>query len=205
MQNYVIRITLILILFLQISACSLLSPVKTPPINTYTLTTKKSSVSVTPRRRTEVLLIAQTTAAPGYQDSNMIYTLRPYELKSFANNRWTAPPAEMLTTLLAESLQASGCFHAVVASPFAGDSQLTLETYLLSLQQEFSGNTSQVRMALRLTLLDNVTHQVLTNQRVEAVVPVAENNPYHGVIAANAAADIVLHKTRRIICQQVKK
>lgn len=201
MKNWITQSVIIIVLCLQISACSLFGPVKTPPINIYTLSAKNSTPVIS-QRRAQVLLIAAPTAIPGYQDTHMIYTLRPYELKSFSYNRWTAPPADMLATLLSQNLQNSGCFRAVVSPPFTGDSDLTLDTRLLNLQQEFSGETSRVRMALQLTLSNNKTHQVITNQRVEAIVPVAVNNPYAGVIAANTAADIVLHKARHIVCRQ---
>lgn len=196
MKNYFL---VIIILSLQIVACSPLSPIKTSPINTYTLSAKNNTPAIS-QNRGKVLLIAAPTAAPGYQNTNMIYTLRPYELKKFSRNRWTAPPADMLATLLLQNLQSSGCFRAVVSSPFAGDSDLTLDTRLLNLQQEFLEKNSQVRIMLQITLLNNKTHQVLKNQRVEAVVLASENNPYAGVVAANKAVDVLLDKIRKMVC-----
>jgi len=195
------RYVILIILSTQLMACSLLSPVKTIPVNTYTLAVSGTGVSLRAPQGRQVLLITAPTAAPGYQTTNMVYTQRPFELSSFAHNRWTAPPAEMLAPLLAQNLQASGCFHAVVSPPFPGNVDLTLDTRLLNLQQEFTGDSSQVRLALQLTLSNNNTHEVLVNQRVEAVVLTGENNPYAGVIAANKAADVVLMKIRKLVCR----
>lgn len=190
----------LLILSLQITACSLTSPVKVTPVNTYTLSATSSISSMRGQENQQVLLITTPIASPGYQTSNMIYTQRPFELNSFAENRWAAPPADMLIPLLTQNLQASGCFRAVVSSPFTGSVDLTLDTRLLNLQQEFKSNTSQVRLALQLTLSNNRTHQVVANQRIEAVIPASSNDPYAGVVAANKAMDVLLRKTRQFVC-----
>jgi cholesterol transport system auxiliary component len=194
------RYLILIVLSLFTAACSPFGPVTTTPVNTYTLTVTGATAKQA-HQGERVLLIAAPTAAPGYQSTSMVYTKRPFELNAFAYNRWTAAPAEMLAPLLMQNLQASGCFRAVVSPPFSGDIDLILDTRLLNLQQEFKDETSQVRLTLQMTLQDNITHQVITNQRIEAVIPAAENNPYAGVIAANKAVDVVLGKIKKVVCR----
>lgn len=186
---------------LCLTACSVLSPIKTPQIHTYTLTSYDASAIS--QRHQGVLLVSTPTAAPGYQSTSMIYTLRPYELKSFAQNRWTAPPADLLAPIVLQNLQASGCFQAVVATPFIGDTDFKLDTQLLRLQQEFRGETSQIHMMLQFTLSNSVTHEVVMDRRIEAVVPTTANDPYAGVIAANKATEILLSRMRQMVCRSM--
>lgn len=193
-----LRYLIILVFGVQITACSLLSPVKTTPINTFALVVKSGPVVASHHPQT--LLVTNPTAIAGYQTNNMIYTARTFERNSFAHNRWVAPPAEMLGPLVVESLQNSGCFRSVISPPSSSNTDLILDTRVLSLQQEFSADTSQVRLALQILLTHNATHQVIKNQRIEVVVPASENNPYAGVIAANKAVDLILEKTREAVC-----
>lgn len=194
------RYLILIILSMLTIACSPFGPVKTKPVNTYTLTATNAGVSHA-RTAGRVLLVTAPTAAPGYQTNAMIYTKRPFELNTFAYNRWAAAPAEMLAPLLVQHLAASGCFRAVVSPPFSGNVDMVLDTQLSNLQQEFKGDTSQVRLTLQITLQNNATHEVITNQRIEAVVPAAENNPYAGVIATNKAVDIALGKIKKVVCR----
>jgi len=194
------RILTLVALSLFSISCTI-SPIRVSPISTYTLAVNTDKIVHT-KHAQKVLLVTAPTAAPGYQSANMIYTTRAFELNSFAQNRWTAPPAAMLAPLLAQKLQASGCLHAVVSPPFAGAGvDLILDTQLLTLQQEFIGNTNQVRLAMQLTLVDNLTRQILVSKTVATIVPADANTPYGGVIAANKATEVVLNKIKQIICQ----
>lgn len=190
----------IIILMVLLSGCSL-GPVKSTPVSSYTLTAGEQTPQPT-RHSKQVLLIATPTAASGYQSADMIYTLDRYELKSFAKHRWVAPPADMLQPLLLQSLQNSGCFGAVVAPPFSGSADLVLDTKILTLQQEFSGNTSQVTLALQTTLSDSTTHKVVLNQQLQTTVSVSVNTPYAGVIAANQATQQLLQEITQRVCHR---
>jgi cholesterol transport system auxiliary component len=192
----------LIILSLVITACSPLGPVKTVPVSTYALSATDAGVSKQASRSSAVLLVTAPTSAPGYQTNNMLYTQRPFELSYFSHSRWVASPAEMLGPLLVQSLQASGCFRAVVSPPFSSHADLILDTRLLNLQQEFKEGTSQLRLTLAVTLQDTQAHEVITSQRIEAVVPAIQANPYAGVIAANKAVSIVLNRVISIACRE---
>jgi cholesterol transport system auxiliary component len=198
------RCLILTLCLLCLTACSL-RPVQTPPTSTYTLTAQNNIPAFSQQKKQQILLITAPTAAPGYQSANMIYTQRPFELRSFVQNRWAAPPAEMLAPLLIQNLQSSGCFSAAVAPPFLGKANLILDTKLLLLQQEFSGDKSQVRLALQFILTNYITGQVVKSQRIEVKVPATENNPYAGVIAANKAASNALEKISKMICEKTSQ
>lgn len=188
------------ILCMLLSGCSLLGPVKTPPMNNYMLTANSSM----PNNHThggQVLLVTTPSAAPGYQTADMIYTLQPYQLNSFSKNRWVAPPTEMLLPLLQQNLQSSGCFRAVASPPFSGTANLVLDTQLLMLQQQFLPQGSRIRMAIQTTLTNSISQQVIAARRFEATVPVTEDNPYAGVVAANRATQNILSNINQFVCR----
>ena len=194
-----ITIFLLFTLFL-LTGCSVLGPVKTPTINTYTLNLPASDSKTTYPIHAKTILISPTQASPEFQNTDIIYTQRPYELKSFARNRWAAPPANMFSALLPQYLTEHGCFRAVASPPFIGNADWTLQTRLLTLQQVFEKNKSAVELNMEMTLLDNRAHEIITHQIIHTKVPVTENNPYAGVIAANRATQIMLQKMVDWVC-----
>ncbi len=147
------------------------------------------------------MLVSAPSAASGYQSSDMLYSLHPYQISSFATNRWVAPPADMLAPLIQQRLQASGCFRAVVTPPSSGTADIVLDTQLLQLQQEFLTQGSRVRMAVAVTLSDTASQQVIAARRFATIVPVLADDPYAGVVAANRATQILLNDIKSFVCK----
>ncbi|EKD78055.1 MAG: hypothetical protein ACD_42C00062G0004 [uncultured bacterium] len=178
-----------------LSACAL-SPIQVPVESHYTITQwpiKTASKSFSNKSiSSKTLLITTPIASPGYDSASMIYVLVPYQLKSFANHRWVAPPADLLLPLMANRMRATKYFRAVVTSPFPGSATYQLNTQLLTLQQEFLQPQSQVRLVMEATLINFATGRVIASRVFQAVIPVEENNPYSGVLATNQAASIVI-------------
>ena len=191
-----IRLFFIIILSTLLSACGLTRPAKIPVQSKYTLS--KPSTAVIARRSHATLLINRPIASSGYERSDMIYVLNNRtQLKSFANNRWVAPPAQLLQPLLVQSFANSGLFRAVVASPFGGRTTYRIDTHLLKLQQQFSGDNSQVMMTVQVTLVKNSSNTIIASRRFTTTAKAPQNNPYGGVIAANVA-------TKRLLTQVVR-
>ncbi len=186
--------------FFSLTGCSVLGPVETPTINIYTLNIPASDLKITYPMREKTLLVSATQANPELQSTDMIYAQRAYELKSFARNRWAAPPASMFSALLPQYLTEHGCFRAVVSPPFIGNTDWTLQTRLLTLQQVFEKDSSTIELNMEMTLLDNRTHQIIAHQMIDTKVPATENNPYAGVVAANRATQIMLQKMVNLAC-----
>lgn len=214
---------LLLFLFsITLTACSFMGPVKTPPVHTYVLAADKTAGPSRIRSHTgktkKILLISLPTADASYQTTQMIYTLRPFTYSSFAYHRWAAPPADMIASALADSLQNSGCIDAVVMPPFSGNVNATLDTRLRILQQEFNGKTSQAHLSMQLTLTQNTLEmpqrtdyvrkpdQPEASTHVKTVgidlrVPAAQNTPYAGVVAANRALEIAQRRIQQLVCR----
>lgn len=178
-----------------LSSCADLSPLPVPQESRYTFTPWPKNVHMPQHAKTnKTLFISTPVAAPGYRASDMIYVQVPYQLQSFADHRWVAPPATLLLPLLANRLRATGYFKAVVTAPFSGDANYQLKTQLLVLQQEFMTPKSKVRMSIEATLMQGSTGAVIADRVFSTTVSAPRNNPYSGVLAANQAAHVLIGK-----------
>src|SRR3989338_2313979 len=110
-------IILAVLMALILSGCNFTTPVKLAPDYHYTITQWPQKTAVARKTKsisTQTLLVTTPVAAPGYASSRMIYVMIPYQLKSFANHRWIAPPSQLILPLIANQLRATHYFHAVV-------------------------------------------------------------------------------------------
>ncbi|MCX7121143.1 MAG: ABC-type transport auxiliary lipoprotein family protein [Gammaproteobacteria bacterium] len=201
------RVLLLVACLILISGCSILPPLKTTPSSTYTImqwpqnTAKKSTVKQGVVNKT--LLVTTPIALPGYASSRMIYVTVPYQLRTFSDHFWVAPPAELLLPLIANHLQAMHYFQAVVTSPFTGSANVQLNTKLLTLQQEFLQPISQVRLVIEATLVNTTTGQVIASQLFTVIVKAPGDNPYSGVLATNEAANQVVRQIGAFVVKSV--
>lgn len=186
---------------LTLPACSLLKPVKVKPVETFTL--RAYSQLKFSRHSPKTLLVSAPTASPGYEGINLIYVKKPYQLQYFSHNQWVAPPAQMLSPLIVESLRRSQLFHAVVSSPFSGLTDYRLDVRLLKLQQEFIRKPSQVRLVVQVDLVNAMRNKILASHVFEFLEKAPSDNPYGGVIAANRAVGKLLDKSVRFVASVI--
>ena len=137
--------------------------------------------------------IAAPRAAPGLEGRGIVYVRREHELRYFARSAWVDSPARMLAPLLASALEADGTFR-VVAGPGGEPARLRLETDLVRLQQEFTTRPSRVRLLLRARLVDAAARRTLGEREIEVVEAAPSDDPYGGVLAANAATQRAISK-----------
>lgn len=167
-----------------LGGCSL-EPVTVPPVKTYTLTNN----TVTAQNKVLInksITVMPVLAASGFDTSNMLYEEKPYLLSSFVQNAWIAPPAALITPILAQALQETG-FATVITGPSVSNTDYLLNTTLISLYQDFTVNPSVIVLNLDATLINNTTNQVVADKTFHFRVNTKENTPYGGVLAANAA------------------
>ena len=186
-----------------LAGCGLSTPVKLARVSTYTIASIKSPP--TPRRsKTRLtLLIAQPVANAGYQSAKIVYVDVPYKLKTYANNEWIAPPADMLMPILAQQLRTKGYFHAVATSPFSGTANYRLNTQLLVLRQEFFRPISVVRLVMQVSLINNANNRIAASRRFQVLVSAPENNAYSGVLATNKAASILSRRVANFVVNSI--
>ncbi len=192
------------LLVMNLTGCSLFGPVKTPPVTPYSLT-YLGSTTVKSNPQGPVISVSSVNAVPGFDTADMIYVRKHFEHGTFSKNRWSSPPADMMTPLLVQSLQNTGCFRAVTSPTSGGTADLALNTQLILLQQEFTANSSHIHMVVLATLLGGGGQEVIAQRRFECTIEAPLNTPYGGVIAANRATDEILNQIDRFVCHHAAK
>lgn len=188
------RVFLLTTLTLCLTGCSLFSPVSSVE-TTYILNARENVASATPTCQT--LLVTLPQANQAYNTSRFAYVCAPYQIAYFSKNQWADTPPAMILPLLVQSLQNTGHYHAVVAAPYSDYSDLTLNTQIINIQQEFLQKPSQVRVTIRAILINSATERVIATKQFTVVVCAPGNNPKSGAIAANiAVAHIVTEITQ---------
>lgn len=178
--------------FLNITACSLFSPIKTGPTNSYLLNSVPRVLR--PSIKSVTLLVMPTESTHLYNTNQMAYSAHPYEVAFFSKNQWAETPAKMLNPLIIQTLHRTQHFHAIVSYPTAAQADYQLNTQLIELIQDFSQNPSQEHLILRINLVNTLNGKVVASKQLTATVNAHEDSPYGGVVAANQATAIVLRE-----------
>ena len=93
----------------------------------------------------------------------------------------------MISPLVAQALERSGVFRAVVRAPGQAAAELRLDTELMRLLQDFRAQPSRVELALHAQLVDLRNGRVLAAQDFALSENAPSDDPYGGVVAANRA------------------
>ena len=104
---------LLCIMLLLLSAC-MHSATTSNPVYYYTLDYATPAGSFS-RRLPDVLRVDHFSASPPFNTQRIIYADKGLHRNAYAHHRWIAPPAELLSYLLARDLQDSNAFQAVLA------------------------------------------------------------------------------------------
>jgi cholesterol transport system auxiliary component len=134
-----------------------------------------------------VIEVAMPHARAGYDNDLMAYTRRPKEIEYYSRNRWADTPARMLAPAIAQALEHTHGFRAVLAAPSAVPVDLRLDTELVRLQQDFSVHPSRIDMTVRVQLFGTNPARALASAQFDEVEDAASDDAYGGVGAANRA------------------
>jgi cholesterol transport system auxiliary component len=174
------------------SACSALHTAPARDTSFYSLDGVRGAPGKAAAAAGPTLVINPPHAGAGFDSHRIIYTREAHKLEYFAHSEWVDTPARMLAPLIVAATGESGAFRAAVLTPSAAAGDMRLDTEIVQLQQEFSGASSQVRFVLRAYLVESATRRVLASREFESLTPAGSNDPYGGVIAANAGVRTVL-------------
>ena len=183
-----------------LAACTALQPPQVEQASTYLLEAMPAAGAPRPKRDL-VLEVSAPRARPGFDTPQMAYTQRANALEYFARNRWADTPARMLAPLIAQALEHSGGFRAVVQAPSLAAAHLRLETELVRLQQEFGARPSRVRLTVRAQLIDADSRRVLASAAFDETEAAPSDDPYGGVIAANRALARLLERLAKFCAE----
>ncbi|MBA3537411.1 MAG: hypothetical protein H0T84_12520 [Tatlockia sp.] len=186
---------------LLLAACS---PIKTVISNKYKLDSY-SNQRLGHGFSKHSILITMPEAMAGYQDPDMLFVRKPFELTSFAKNAWVDQPASMLLPLIAQSLQSSGYFYAVTSSANSDHTDYRLDTQLIELEQNFLKRPSQIDFAAKVVLTHVSDNRVIASRLIKEHINCPVDTPYGGVIAANRATKLFTAQVSDFVVTQVKQ
>ena len=181
-------IATVTVLSVLVSACaSPLGIANTETPNTYLLQWSGATAAAPDNPKGPSLLIGTPVSNPGFGSSQMVYIEEPFRLNAFVRHQWADAPARMLEPLLLVAAEQTGLFRAVTAFGARVPSYLRLDTHLLHLQQVFRDDSSEIQLALRVSLVELAPSRLLATGVFEVRKPAMERTPYAGVLAANQA------------------
>jgi cholesterol transport system auxiliary component len=178
-------------LIFLLTGCSVFSPIKTEPNNTYLLSqiptpsVKKSSHPLT-------LLVNYPQSSSVYNTTQMAYSTQMFKMAYFSKNQWIDTPAQMLQPLIVQTLQNTHYFKNIVSPGMLGQYNIVLNTQLLQMQQVFFNNTSKVRIVLKAQMVDVNHNNRLMAAKEFSVEESAFPTPYGGVVATNRGVAKIL-------------
>jgi len=184
-------ILLTLVSVLLLAGCSALQAPQVENPHIYTLDARPAL----PARQTAghlVLLVSMPRARPGFDTPQMAYLRQPHELNYFAVNRWADAPSHMLWPLLAQALEQTGNFRAVVQTPGPVSVHMRLDTELVRLQQDFGTQPSRLQFTVHAQLIDVIAKRVVAAKLFDESEDAPSDDAYGGVIAANRVAQRLL-------------
>ena len=196
LAKLIVRGTTAAVLLMTMLACTI-GPAQRSVEHTYSLNPAMTPEKLSRNRAPAAagtLLLTLPRARPGFDTARMVYSLRPYEIRYYASNRWADTPARMLMGPLLRTLEASGLWRNVVQMPSTVRADYRLDCDNLLLEQQFSADSSRVRLALRAQVIDLKLQAVIGSRDLELFELAPTDDPYGGVIAANRAAAKLLEE-----------
>jgi ABC-type uncharacterized transport system auxiliary subunit len=178
---------------LALSGCIDLGPSAVQNVQSFQWQAEMASQTQLPKIRC-ALAVTEGYVAPAYRSSDMAYQLTANQVNYFVVNRWQAAPSAMLVNVLAQVLQKTNGFKAVVVvPPNIGAVDRVVNVNVLALSQVFESNPKSVyeHVNIQLVVTKNATNTVESMRTFELKVPVAAN-PTAGVDGANQALQQLL-------------
>jgi cholesterol transport system auxiliary component len=185
----------LVVFLLALAACSI-GPSESRAPTTYLLDPQLTFKTPANSKRSPAatLLVSPPRPQAGFDTARMAYLRRPHEVSYYAYNQWADTPARMLMGLLAQAMEKTDLWRAVVQMPSPVRADYRLDSDNLVLEQQFFSTPSRVRLALRVQLIDLKQQRVIGTRDFEVFEEAPSDDAYGGVIAANRATAKLLEQ-----------
>ena len=177
----------------MMSGCSFMSPVKLPPDVGYVINTTPSHV-VKSRQHRQTLLVAHPDTNPAYNTVRLAFTDHPYQISYYSFSHWAESPADMLMPLIAETMQNTHRFRAIITPPYTGQYDYMLRTQIKTLRIDYTRPIPVLQLDIQAQMIHAGSGNVVSSREFKTSVPLARRSPYSAVVAANEATAILLKK-----------
>lgn len=198
----------LLLITLMVTACGL--PIKPQPVqNTYRInplnTLDSPAIVGSQGGRTFLIQLRPIEADTGFDSSAMMYSRHAQELRPYRDNRWLAPPAEMLTDAIGQTLVRQPWVQGVVPNASVAPVAVSLRCHLNRLEHDMSGAQGRVRLALDCLWVDPRSHSVRSHWYFNEAQPLTRDDAAHFAQASqdlvNRAVGIIIQKTRQLLAE----
>lgn len=187
------------LLSLSLTACVNLSATHPPALKSYQL--NRPSQAASPWLKTHrTIAVREGYIAPAFRGTGIVYQIDAEQVNYFVSSRWQALASTMITSAIADTLQTSTLFKAIVISPpYVGAVDQTISVNLLALTQVFDKTLqhSVEHVVIQLAISDRLGN-LQTVKNFTANIP-ARATPLAGVTAANIALQQLLPQMLRVI------
>jgi ABC-type uncharacterized transport system auxiliary subunit len=123
------------------------------------------------------LAVEALSTEPGYDDDRIVYRQNPYRLDYYQYHRWSAAPGVVLGGYLAQALDATGKFHAVVREP-NDNTPLVIGGRVLALEEVDQSPTRWLgHVVVELTATDRASGEVVWTQKFDDSEPLQAQSP----------------------------
>jgi cholesterol transport system auxiliary component len=177
----------------SLAACTGLQPQPAEQQNIYLLEIPSAAELLHPKTDL-VIEVEMPSARAGFDTSQMAYMRRTSEIEYFSRSRWADTPAHMLAPALAQAIEHSGAFRAVVRAPSAVNVDRRLYSDLIRLQQNFDVRPSRVEISVRVQLVGTAPPRGLASAQFDEVEEAPSDDAYGGVMAANRSLSRIVRR-----------
>ncbi len=184
-----------------LAGCALLSPPRHEPAKE--LLSELPHTTAQGHRHLSNLLVLRPQASPAYDTMRMAYTEKPFQLGYFRDHEWAEPPAEMIQTLLRQSLERTGAFRSVQEPPGGTRPHYVLRTVLQELVQDYTRSPPVLRAEMRAELM-GPRGQLIAAHDFMVEQPMQQATPYAGVVAANQAVAKLLQGLAEFVVERAR-
>jgi cholesterol transport system auxiliary component len=132
----------------------------------------------------------------------MAYSTQAYQIAYFTKNEWAETPSQMMQPLIVQTLRNTHYFSEVLSPPYFGRHTFGLRIEILELKQDFTSEPATLQLTMRISLSRDATNQVIATKELSASQPMADRNPYAGVVAANEAMPKLLRELAKFVVEK---
>jgi cholesterol transport system auxiliary component len=177
-----------------LAACAL--PVNRQPVQqTYRLT--GADIASVPLPQPVVVQLLPVRAAAGLQSAAMLYSRSPDTLEPYRDNRWLAPPAQLIGDAIAQTLSRQPWINAVQQQTVLTNAPWALHCSLYRLEHDLRGDQGTVHLDLVCELANQRTRRIAAHWRFDRREPLVVNDAAHFARGAQALLNQALAEAVR--------
>lgn len=197
------RRSVVLALVLGLSGCGL--PIQAPHVQeTWRLDAPRVTTNALPidgKNQTVTLLLRPIKATQGLQTSAMMYSRAPQILAPYRDNRWLAPPAEMIADALGQTLANQSWVAGVLRTGGTAKAQLAIDCRVEVLEHDIYQAQGAAHLVMDCLWLDPRNRHIQAHLRFDQTERLAHNT------AADfaAGAQALLNRAVLDIVQQTRQ